>query len=63
MTDWTTDEAMDPDYDESHFPDECFFDDDSCPFCGTEMTGRHFAKNCDDIEIYCPECGYIEGIQ
>lgn len=36
--------------------------DGQCPFCGHDMDSRSLFPDCDDEEVYCPECGYVEGI-
>jgi predicted RNA-binding Zn-ribbon protein involved in translation (DUF1610 family) len=37
-------------------------DDNCCPFCGHEMHSRELFAWADEAEIYCPDCGYVEGI-
>jgi predicted RNA-binding Zn-ribbon protein involved in translation (DUF1610 family) len=37
-------------------------DDGQCPFCGADLESRSFLPRCDDEEIYCPECGYVDSI-
>jgi hypothetical protein len=37
-------------------------DEGDCPFCGAILRGRPVCSDCDDEEIYCPECGYVEGV-
>lgn len=47
-------------------PDEADFlvyEDGCCVFCGGKLRSREVFAGCDDSEIYCPECGYVEGIE
>lgn len=47
-------------------PDEADFmiyDDGCCPFCGASLRSREIAPACDESEIYCPDCGYVDGIE
>lgn len=37
-------------------------DDGECPFCGAQMDSKSLFPYCDDEEVYCPECGYVEGV-
>jgi transcription initiation factor TFIIIB Brf1 subunit/transcription initiation factor TFIIB len=37
--------------------------DDPCPFCGCELRAKEIFPDCDDREIYCPDCGYVQGIE
>ncbi len=38
-------------------------DDGECPFCGWQLEGRPIMANCDEEEIYCPNCSYVAGIE
>lgn len=40
-----------------------FCEDDECPFCGGRLDSKQVLPNCDDQEVFCPECGYVRGIE
>lgn len=47
-------------------PDEAdamFYEEDACPFCGSKLRSREIAPGCDEAEVYCPECDYVQGIE
>lgn len=48
-------------FDEPWDREDC--EDGCCPFCDAQLESRPVLPNCDDAEIYCPECGYIGGIE
>lgn len=39
------------------------FADGECPFCNCQLKSKKIFADCDDEEIYCPECGYVQGIE
>lgn len=41
---------------------EVIYTDNLCPFCGHEMHSKELFAWADESEIYCPDCGYVEGI-
>lgn len=54
-------EGFIPEYERESDPsdfDRSDCDDDCCPFCDSTLESRPVLPNCDDAEIYCPECGY-----
>lgn len=55
-------EQMSDDYE----PDEASFliyEEGHCCFCGAALRSREMFAGCDDAEIYCPDCGYVECIE
>ena len=38
-------------------------DDGECPFCGWSLESKQIFPDCDDCEIYCPNCDYVQGIE
>jgi hypothetical protein len=37
-------------------------DTGECPFCHSELRTRDLYADCDEAEVYCPNCGWTEGI-
>lgn len=38
-------------------------EDDECPFCGARLRARQVFADCDDAEIYCPDCSYVASVE